>query len=87
MLIEAAGLKRGMCAIVKGFPYAVVDSRRVKYGKGPVFIHVELRDALSDVSRKVVFHPMKRRKNKSRISTRKSIFAGNIMMLISTSGL
>jgi len=60
MLIEAAELKRGMCVIVEGFPCVVVDSSRVKYGKGPVFVHAELRDVLSDVPRKAAFHLMKR---------------------------
>ena len=60
MLTEAAGLKRGMCVIVDGYPYVVVDSSRVKYGKGPVFVHAELSDVLSNTKRKVRLHPTER---------------------------
>ena len=56
----AARLTRGMCVTIEGWPYVVVYSECVKYGKGPVFVHVELRDAVSDITRKIRLHPMKR---------------------------
>ena len=58
MFTFAAGLKRGMCVIVEGRPCVVVYSSHVKYGKGPVFVHVELRDAVSGAPCKARFRLM-----------------------------
>lgn len=49
-----------MCVRVEGFPYVVVNSERIKYGKGAAFIQIELRDALSDTTRQLQLHPVAR---------------------------
>ena len=60
MITFAARLKRGMCVLVEGFPYVVIYSGHVKYGKGPAFVRVEARDVSSGVMRKFQFNPLER---------------------------
>jgi len=60
MLTFAANLKPGMCVCIEGWPYIVVDSQRVKYGKAASFIQVRLRDTLSSLTRIIPLHPEKR---------------------------
>ena len=60
MHVFAEELKKGMCLRVGGFPYVVINSERIKYGKGAPFIRVELLDALSDTTRQIQLHPVAR---------------------------